>query len=240
MQAILLAAGFGTRMGQPTPKAFLSVGQYLALDLAVGSLSIPQITNILIVHNSKWAGRFREWIRKSPSKYIKLLSDGARINEKRRGAVGSLEVALEKIGDRDFILTEVDTLFSYDLQDFLIEAGLSITLALYSFREYDNLSLYGKVDVDERGRILNFYEKSDVVTDCCWLGPAWFPSGTKPLVNEYCERKRKEGRIPDNLGSLVVFLRGEGLQIRGWHPRRGRAYDISQPLHRELAKEAFS
>ena len=65
MKAIILAAGYATRLYPLTldrPKALLPVGGRPMVEHVVGRLAtIPELDEILLVTNAKFAAQFAEW-----------------------------------------------------------------------------------------------------------------------------------------------------------------------------------
>lgn len=135
MNAILLAAGFGTRLGdlgKKTSKAFLPVGKQPAIDRVLGSLAGSTIKNVHVVHNARWAFAFHRWKKSlvyqpSPGEpivgcmpYVKLHSNEIFSEDEKLGAVGDLDAVLTELGEpRDFLLLLIDNVFTFSVVDFL-------------------------------------------------------------------------------------------------------------------------
>lgn len=257
MNGIILAAGFGTRLGElgkRHSKAFLPVGRKSAIDWVVDSINVPTVDAIHVVHNARWAASFRRWresIREEsvPDRpcrypYFRVHNDGVTSSEYRLGAVGDLEWLLRRLGAaRAFVLAPVDTISSFDISLLLDEAfsrggSNAVVLTTRTVDGVDSQQL-GKVDVDPEGVLVNFYEKPAVQIDTAWLGPAYFPEAAVPLIHQYCFEARTAGTVPDRLGDLVRWLIGK-VPIRCWRgDDAGVCFDIGTPHGYESANAYF-
>ncbi|MGD2050339.1 MAG: sugar phosphate nucleotidyltransferase, partial [Chloroflexota bacterium] len=108
MIAILLCAGFGTRMYPLTrdrPKSLLSVAGRPALDYLIDQLlPLEGLSAVHLVTNSRFQEQFERWIQQMRSRFDKgsmdllLHDDGTVSNEERLGANGDLAFVLRKVG----------------------------------------------------------------------------------------------------------------------------------------------
>jgi NDP-sugar pyrophosphorylase family protein len=242
LHAIVLSAGFGQRLGGKQ-KAFLRVGNASALNLAVeASNQVSNVTCIHVVHNARDAEKFRAWLstlrtnHNSRMPYVRLRSDGSRKLEDRLGAVGSLWEALRKFKSfrENILISCVDTFASYGLAEFVCGQG-DAKVALASPGTVRNPCAYGQVSIDQEGRVVEFWEKPEKPIGEVWLGPLLLGPKAQKFVGRYVQRQRLLGRLPDNLGDLVGSMVSEGLNVHGWFPTKGRAYDLSVESDRGLA-----
>lgn len=107
MNAILLCAGFATRMYPLTrnfPKPLLPVGGRPVLDYLMDQVAaLPSLTDVHLVSNAKFYDHFQRWLdhHRTCGSYrsliIHLHNDGCAENEHRLGAAGDLKLALERI-----------------------------------------------------------------------------------------------------------------------------------------------
>ena len=105
MICIVLAAGYAMRMYPLTenfPKPLLKVQGKPILNWLLEDVDrIPQVEQVLVVSNHKFAGVFEAWLREqSFRKPIRLLDDGSLTNETRVGAVRDISVALAAVGEK--------------------------------------------------------------------------------------------------------------------------------------------
>lgn len=102
--AIFLCAGYGTRMrelGEKIPKPLVQVAGRPMLDYLLEAVaSLPGITRVEVVSNSRFAPAFGDWaaLRKSSALPITVHDDGTSSPENRLGAVGDLAFVLENAG----------------------------------------------------------------------------------------------------------------------------------------------
>jgi len=87
MQAIILAGGYGTRLYPLTinaPKPMIKVGGRPMIEYLIDKLrKIPEVNEIFVVSNNKFAHVFDEWLAQSPYKNIHIINDGTTSNEDR-------------------------------------------------------------------------------------------------------------------------------------------------------------
>ena len=79
MKAIILAAGYATRMYPLTkdkPKALLPIGGKVMLDYLMDEIAtIREIDTVYIVTNSRFAGQFSAWAEEAAARYPRLKLD---------------------------------------------------------------------------------------------------------------------------------------------------------------------
>ncbi len=170
MKAVLLCAGYATRMGALTarfPKSLLPVaGRPILDDLVDQLIATERIDEIVVVANRRDYAHFERWRRDrvdetgerrepdgcEPGAHdvavpIRLLDDGTRSNEERLGAVGDLAFAIEAAAlEGPLVVAAGDNLFRFDLAGYLdafaceAEEGGASTMVLLS-RERDRARL---------------------------------------------------------------------------------------------------
>ena len=119
MKAILLCAGFGTRMYPLTKdraKPLLPVAGKPIVGYLVDQLeSIGSFDEILVVCNKRFHTQFVEW----GDGRVTILNDGATTDETRLGAVGDLACALKHRGVHEpSLVVAGDNLFRDSLGGF--------------------------------------------------------------------------------------------------------------------------
>ncbi len=125
--AILLCAGYGTRMGEAGrrgPKALLPVAGRPLIDPLMEELAaLPGLDAVHLVSNRLWAGRFRRWARRwrprlaSAGRRLVVHDDGTARRAERRGAVVDLDLAVRRAGvpEGGALVAGSDNLFLFPL-----------------------------------------------------------------------------------------------------------------------------
>ncbi|NOX97620.1 MAG: nucleotidyltransferase family protein [Nitrospirae bacterium] len=210
MKALILAAGYGTRLYPLTkdkPKPLLPVAGKPMMEHILKKIEkIEEIDKVYVVTNEKFAGHFRAWKETYPGKKeIKIINDTTTTDENKLGAIGDMQLVVEKeeIND-DLLVVAGDNLFDFDLEDFINffkEKGASVGLRDIPDREA--VKRYSTVELDEDKKILSFQEKpshptTTLVAICLYL----FPKEKLNLISEYL----KEGNNPDAPGFYIAWL----------------------------------
>ncbi len=208
MKAVILAAGYATRLRPLTdqvPKPLLPVGGRPILDWLVENIrGVDEIDELHVVTNSRFAARFREW---AAPYGITVHDDGTHTNDDRLGAIGDLQLVIDRAGIDDALLVVAgDNLFDFPLAGYVRfwhdRPGAS-AVAVYDCGDLALASQYGIVDLDAADRIVGFVEKpaepsSTLAATATYL----YARAHVPLVAEYIA----EGLPPDQSGSLVAWL----------------------------------
>lgn len=195
MQAVILAAGYATRLYPITlnrAKPLLPVGDQPIINYIIdGLVDIPEITKVCVVTNNKFYRDFRRWRRESSfKKDIVIINDGTNSDNDKLGALGDIELVINRMSiDDDLIVIAGDNLFGFELKDFVDffkKNGLSI--ACYKSPYQNELSRYGIVELDGNNRVIRFQEKpkepmSDLVAVCLY----GFPRDKLGVIKEYVE-----------------------------------------------------
>jgi glucose-1-phosphate thymidylyltransferase len=208
VKVVILAAGYATRLRPLTdsiPKPLLPVGGQPIVDWIIDNArEIRDVDGIHLVTNSRFADRFRDWA--SPLDVV-VHDDGTHTNEDRLGAVGDLQLAIERGAiDDDLLVVAGDNLFDYRLADFAgdwrTREGAS-TVAVYDCGDLELATHYGIVQLDASDRIEYFVEKPDDPPSTLAATATYlFPRVHVPLVRRYLD----EGHAPDQAGSFVAWL----------------------------------
>ncbi|HOW59108.1 MAG TPA: nucleotidyltransferase family protein [Candidatus Omnitrophota bacterium] len=214
MKAIILAAGFGTRLYPLTkniPKALLQLGGKTILDHLVEKLELMKaISEVIVVTNGRFYLDFHEWRKRSSyKKPIHLLGDGVFDPEKRFGAVRDLHLALRSgfCGGDDFVVFCGDNYFDFPIGYFLLPClghKQNVFVGTYDVKEKAVASGCGVVLTDSHNRIVGFEEKpADPKSTRVSIGVYCFPAAYRLRVYEYLEIEKLN---PDRIGDFIAWL----------------------------------
>jgi|SRR3989344_6969636 len=210
MQALILAAGYATRLyplTENTPKPLLKVGDKTIIEHILTKLeAIEDISQVYIVTNDKFYPMFKDWATKIRSPFkLKILNDKTQSNEDRLGAVGDIHFVAqqEKIKD-DLLVIAGDNLFGFSLLDFtyLFKKKNSSIVAFHDLKDKHKVKEKYGVGILNGSRIVDFEEKpvnpkSSLASTFCYL----FPQNILSRIHFYA----KEGNL-DNGGDLIRWL----------------------------------
>jgi glucose-1-phosphate thymidylyltransferase len=168
VNAVLLAGGYGTRLGplgEDCPKALLLVAGFTVIDRLLAPLeAAAEVRRLFLVTNSRFAGRFRDWLtRQSLRKPLEILDDGSRCNEDRRGAIGDLQFVLDNTDvarDAAYVLS-TDNVPGFDLRGIIALHRARGASAVFACREehLERLRRGGVAELDDDDRVVRFEEK---------------------------------------------------------------------------------
>jgi glucose-1-phosphate thymidylyltransferase len=213
MKAILLAAGYATRLYPLTedrPKTLLSVGGRPILDWIADKIdAVDEVDELHLVTNAKFADILGRWADGREGRLAPVVhDDGTTSNVDRLGAIGDIRFVLEQAGieDDDLLVIAGDNLFEFELADqvaFWGAHGVASVLALYDCGSIELASQYGVVRVDDDSRVVEFLEKpavapSSLVATASYL----YHRQHVPMIARYLA----EGNPPDAPGNLVAWL----------------------------------
>ncbi|XP_043548774.1 glucose-1-phosphate adenylyltransferase isoform X6 [Chiloscyllium plagiosum] len=182
MKAVILAAGYGTRLNRDLqndssghfkhlcgiPKPLLPVGNKALISHWMSAIEkIDCIDEVYVITNDLYYVKFEEWAKEF--QLVKVLNDGTRSNEERLGAVACLQLAITQFNINDHVLVlGGDTLF---YEDFSLSVVLARFTELQSINCDNNLVLsylckdeaettkFGILETDEEFQVTAFKEK---------------------------------------------------------------------------------
>ena len=218
MRAIILAAGFGTRLYPLTkdqPKALLPLGTKTLLDYLIEPLEkLPMVKEITLMTNARFYLDFYSWRKKvRHAKPIYIVDDGVAIPEKRCGAIRDLQLAIESRnnGNEDYLILCSDNFFDFPLSHFLLPVlshPHSGFVGFYDVSEIQEATKYGVVQIDHEHRITDFEEKpKSPKSTLVSVGAYYLPGAFKHRLDEYLA----QGRPADKIGDFIGFLSREDL-----------------------------
>ena len=139
MNAILLAAGYGTRIRSlfpDTPKALIDVGGRFLIDHLLANLGRSGVVeSALVVTNDRYHDALRRHLAAGePPLPTRVISDGTANEDERLGAQGDMQLALRRL-DRggDVLVAATDKLLAFELAGplrFARERAAPVTLCV--------------------------------------------------------------------------------------------------------------
>ncbi|MCM8801357.1 MAG: nucleotidyltransferase family protein [Candidatus Omnitrophica bacterium] len=244
MKALILAAGYGTRLYPLTkcfPKPLLKINDKPIIDYIIEKLDrIDEIDKIFVVTNNRFIKFFKKWRRGcSFKKKIILINDLTRNFHKRRGAIKDIEFVLNKKKLKDDLLViGGDNLFEDNLDSFI---GFVKSIRSYpvvgvcDIKDRSEAKRYGVVRLDRRKRIIDFKEKpqepeSTVVAMCLY----YLPKEKLNFIKEYLKQNTdKHDAVGFYISWLVKKVKVYGFTFHGhW-------YDIGHLKLYQDAKRHF-
>ena len=236
MKAIILAAGYATRLYPLTinrPKALLPINNIPIASYIVKQINnLPDIDNIYVVSNNKFAKHFFDWHEKI--KYeskipIKIINDGSEENQNKKGAIGDINFVIEEenIND-DIIVIAGDNFFTFDLREFY-NFACEIKKDCACAKEFESqpqefLKRFAIALTDENNKLIDLCEKpeepkSNLVVYANYI----YKKQTLKLIKKYLD----DGNIPDAPGFFLQWLyKKQDVYI---YKMNGECYDIGTP-----------
>lgn len=240
MKAIILAAGYGTRLYPITlnkPKAFVDVNGKPIIDFIIEKVdAVKEVDKIIIVTNSKFFQLFEDWKWNAPtSREIAIVDDLTSSNEERLGALGDLLFALEheKVKD-DLLVISSDNLFDFDLRTIAHNPRENDLIGVYEI-DTDEIKKYGVVVLNDEHKVIEMQEKpSHPKSNLASIGIYLFRRETIPLMYRY----KEEGGKMEGPGYFLEWLpRHKPVHA---HIFKGKWFDIGSLEVLERAKKVFS
>lgn len=192
MKAIILAAGFATRLyplTQNKAKPLLEIKGKPIIEYIVEKIKeIEDIDRIIVVTNNKFYNDFLDWRNKKNDEYkkkIKILNDGVDSEKEKLGAVGDLLFAIEQENiQEDIFVIAGDTLF---------KSSLKYLYGLFKKENKDLTIFYDIHNIEEAKRLGVALVKNNLIVDFEEKPPR--PKSTLCSVPAYFYKKRTLGLV---------------------------------------------
>lgn len=242
MKALILGAGYATRLGELTrdrPKPLLPVAGKPMIDYLMEQLdALPRFDQVYVVTNARFADKFAAWAAARQGRLpVRVLNDGTTSDENKLGAVGDIRFAVQqaKIAD-DLFVGAADNLFDFDLRpyfEFFAEHGS--TVGLYDVGRLDLMPQYSEVQLDSQQRITSFVEKPKE-PQSTFMATALYSYRAEhlPLLEQY----KAAGGNMDSPGFFPAWLHRQ-VPVFGY-VFHGRWFDIGTPAQYREADEAWT
>lgn len=217
MVAILLCAGFGTRLYPLTknrPNALLDIAGKPVLDYQMEQLiKLPDVREIHVVMNSRFASDFyRWWVRwrvrcAERGITLRLHNDGSVDDEHRLGEVGDLEFVVSHIDVSDgAIVSAGDNIYRFSLEpvwERFRESDESLALA-FPESHHAVLQQHTVIEFDADKHITKVHDKPDD-PPAQWVCPNLFflQSSALELVDDYLDEAGERDRLARYLAYLA-------------------------------------
>lgn len=200
MKALILAAGYGTRLYPLTrdrPKPLLPVGGRPLLDYLAANLDrVEGLREILVVVNGRFEEELRSWAERADGAIdtpLGVLSNGTREPGDRLGAVGDTAFVIDRAApDDDLIVAAGDNLFEFEIDDMVRAAGrrpsADAVVAVERRESTAGLERSGVAVVDDDGWVRRFVEKPERPPGRTAAAPLHlYGRETLPLFSRYVE-----------------------------------------------------
>jgi glucose-1-phosphate thymidylyltransferase len=212
MKAILLAAGYATRLRPLTDtvaKPLLPVGGRPMVDHLYDKIAeVPEVDQLHLVTNRRFAPSFAAWAERVRGRLkVVVHDDGTSSNEDRLGAIGDIKFTAERAGlDDDLLIVAGDNLFDFKLSDFTDfwrgkRDGSAI--ALFQCPSLELVKEYSTVDLAPDDRVTAFIEKpKNPATNLVAIATYIYRREHARMIDTYLA----EGNSKDQPGHLVAWM----------------------------------
>ncbi|MEM8994206.1 MAG: sugar phosphate nucleotidyltransferase [Acidobacteriota bacterium] len=243
--AILLCAGYGTRMGaltEDTPKPLLDVAGRTLLDPLLDQLGVLSgLDTVHIVTNRRHAAAFSAWADgrlASLRPALHLHDDGSTSNADRLGAIGDLDFVLRRLprSPSGALVAAGDNILRFDLAPFwnrFVDSGHTRILALEE-KDPDRLRRTGVLRLDG-DRVVELLEKPQRPPSG-WASPACYAFARPAL--EGVAAYLAAGGPRDEIGRFVGHL-VERHDVRAFR-LRGERLHVGNPEELAYARETLT
>jgi len=213
MKAIILAAGYATRMYPLTedlPKALLRLGDKKVIDFIIEQINtLPDVNEIIVITNSKFIRKFEEWqdeIQASSAIPINLMDDGSISVEDKIGAIGDIYFALMLNNiDEDIVVIAGDNYMTYPLIDqyYFFKEKNADTICACRLDDMEKLKQFAVAVLDDDGLVIDLVEKPEnPQSDVAVFATYFYRADTLHLFDAYL----MDDQPMDTPGSFPAWL----------------------------------
>lgn len=250
MVAILLCAGFGTRLYPITkkrPNALLDIAGRPVLDYQMDQLcGLEDLSEIHVVVNSRFASHFYRWWPRWRDKCaergitVTLHNDGSVDEENRLGEVGDLEFVARLIdSSKGVIVSAGDNIYRFPIGpvvDRFREMNESMVLA-FPETHPAVLQQHTLIEFDGEGRVTEVYDQPEDPPSQWICANLYFlqPEALK-LVDDFLETVGERDRLAHFLDYLVDHLPVRAIEMK----RGSMRLHVNTRYMYEKAKEVLS
>src|SRR5579862_673177 len=212
MQAIVLAAGYATRLYPLTedrPKPLLPIAGRPMLDWVADKVDeVDELAELHVVTNARFATALADWATSRDGRLEPVVhDDGTTTNDDRLGALGDVAFVLARTGlDDDLLVVAGDNLFDQSLAEYVDWWRSKGDGSAVGVRDCGDRALarnYAVLGVDEDDRIVSFVEKpaapaSTLISTASYI----YRREHVPLLATYLAG----GNTPDAPGNFIAWL----------------------------------
>ena len=244
MQAIILAAGYATRLMEVTrgrPKALLPIAGKPIITRLLEEICTMPVSKVHVVTNHRYVEAFHAWqasLSPDMSTMVNILDDNTTDNDNRLGAIGDIQFTLQQTGIQDDIfIAAADNLFSFPLRDFY-DAYAQNPRNLIAATEIADMKLLQRMAVAtleptlQGDKVIHMIEKPlEPQSQTGVFALYIYPASTLPFIQQYLD----EGNSSDAPGYFPSWL----YQRQDVYAYRftGRCFDIGTPDSYREAEE---
>lgn len=242
MKAVILAAGYGTRLYPLTKdkaKPLVEVNDKPMINYVVDKLlEVDEIDEIVVVSNEAFYKQYTDW-KKTYAEDVPLtiINDGTETKETRLGAVGDIHFTIQELNiiEEPMLVIGGDNLFEFNLQD-MVDTFNETNRTVVGAVDLKDKELikerYGAIVADKKNVMTDFEEKpkkpsSTFASTCLYL----FSEEDIENLREYMEKEDKT----DNTGDFIDYLSKNSVVV--CHAFEEKWFDIGTHDQLEAAEK---